>query len=96
MRRSLFVCLVVLSALSAFPQNAQAHCSKCKYGGITCFAEYCYVTGTCGEASFGQASRIGCEVDASGMCQLSGDACLWALFPLTEEDVPTDDSKEPS
>lgn len=96
MRRLLLTCLVVLAAFSAFPQDVQAACSKCKFGGITCFAEHCYVTGTCGDASFGQPSFIGCEVDENGACQTSGDACRWALSPLTDEAVTEDETKEPS
>lgn len=95
MRRLLTVCLLGMAVLSVFPQDVWASCSKCKYSGIRCNQDGCYATGGCQDAPFGQPSKIGCE-DVNGVCQLSGDACLWALSPLTGEVDAADDAQESS
>ena len=93
MKRS--VLMILLVAVTFFvPQEAVAGCQKCQ-SKLNCLVDECWIEMICAEASFGQPNKIGCEI-VDGACQMGGDFCLWAFFPLSDEVVIAHDAKEPS
>lgn len=92
-RRILAVFGVMCFALLANPQGATA-CQRCGNGGFVCNGyDDCFIVVVCRAASFGQNSKVGCEVDEYG-CYLTGDFCLWASHISPPEKQPATGSHE--
>ncbi|HEX6901627.1 MAG TPA: hypothetical protein VF789_18000 [Thermoanaerobaculia bacterium] len=70
---------LVVILLLCTSQEAFASCQRCRNGGTICSADHCEFVMVCDSASFNQYSKVGCETDASGNCNLSGETCFWAF-----------------